>query len=231
VRTSPRRLLLAVLVLAALAPAAPASAHGPGGLDGLASLITHRDTRAELAQVDVAATAAAAAAPSALPATWCGDPRTSDDTANAAQPASTPRFKLVYAHPADRPDRFAGWSHALQANVALVQRFLASQSGGRKALRFDMGTRCGPQFVDLQVVHLTSPRSAYVDDFPAILGEVESRLGAATGPRNVVILADTLNGATYDYGLGENVLGPHGDRPAGRREDHQRRDRRRPDRA
>src|ERR687898_883462 len=48
---------------------------------------------------------------------------------------------------------------ALQANVALVQRFLASQSGGGKALRIDMGTRCGPQFVDLQVVHLSGPRS------------------------------------------------------------------------
>jgi len=213
VRNSARRLLLTTVALAALAPAAPAAAHGPGELDGIGALITHRDTRAELAQVDVAATAAAAAAPSALPSTWCGDRRTTDDTANAAQHPSAPRFKFVYAHPADRPDRFAGWSHALQANVALVQRFLASQSGGRKALRFDMGTRCGPQFVDLQVVHLGGPRSAYVDNFPAIVGEVESRLGAAAGPRNVVILADTLNGAGYDYGLGENVLGPYGDRP------------------
>ena len=33
-----------------------------------------------------------------------------------------------------------------------------------------------------------------------------------TGPRNVVILADALNGGTYDYGLGENVLGTSGDR-------------------
>jgi hypothetical protein len=210
VRSAARRLLLIMIALAALAPAAPAAAHGP---DGTAALITHRDTRAELAQVDVAATAAAAAAPSALPSTWCGDARTTDDTANAALPASSPRFKLVYAHPADRPDRFAGWSHALQANVALVQRFLAAQSGGRKALRFDMGTRCGPQFVDIQVVHLSGPRDAYADNFPAIVGEVESRLGPAAGPRNVVVLADTLNGSTNDYGLGENVLGPSGDRP------------------
>src|SRR5918996_3353023 len=119
---------------------------------------------------------------------------------------------LATAAPADRPDRFDGWRDALQGNVALIQRFLASQSGGAKALRIDMGTSCGPQFVDVQVVHLSGPRSHYVDNFGAIVREVEPRLGPAGGPRNVVILADTLNGAGYDYGLGENVLGTAGDR-------------------
>ena len=199
-----RTLLIAVFAL--LVTAAPAAAHGVEGA------ITHRDTREELAFVDVAATAAAAAAPDALPYEWCGDARTTDDTAHAALPASSPRFKLVYAHPADRPDRFDGWRDALQGNVALIQRFLASQSGGAKALRVDMGTSCGPQFVDIQVVHLSGPRSQYVDNFSAIVREVEPRLGQAGGPRNVVILADTLNGGGYDYGLGENVLGTAGDR-------------------
>ena len=81
------------------------------------------------------------------------DARTTDDTAHATLPASSPHFKLVYAHPADRPDRFDGWRDALQGNVALIQRFLASQSGGAKALLVDMGTSCGPQFADIQVVH------------------------------------------------------------------------------
>jgi hypothetical protein len=200
------RRLLIVTLLATLLPAAPAAAHGVEGA------ITHFDTRAELAFVDVAATAAAAAVPDALPYEWCGEARTTDNTANAALPAFSPRFKIVYAHPADRPDRFDGWRNALQGNVALIQRFLASQSGGAKALRVDMGTSCGPQFVDIQVVHLSAPRSQYVDNFSAIVREVEPRLGASGGPRNVVILADTLNGGGYDYGLGENVLGSAGDR-------------------
>ena len=119
-------------------PAAPAAAHDGEGV------ITHADTRAELALVDVAGTAEAAAAPGALPYGWCGDERVTDDTAHAALPPTSARFKLIYAHPADRPDRFAAWRDALQADVALIQRFLASQSGGAKALRFDMGTRCGP---------------------------------------------------------------------------------------
>jgi hypothetical protein len=199
-----RPLLLAVIALL-IAPAV-AAGHGVDGVT------THRDTREELAFVDVAATAAAAAAPDALPYGWCGEQRTTDDTAHAALPAGSPRFKLVYAHPADRADRFAAWADALQANVALIQRFMASQSGGAKALRVDMGTSCGPQYADVQIVHLSGLRAHYVDNFSTIVREVEQRLGAPSGPRNVVILADTLNGGSYDYGLGENVLGPAGDR-------------------
>jgi hypothetical protein len=187
--------LIAVLAVTLIAPAT-AAAHGA---------VTHRDTRADL-PVTVAATAAAAAAPDALPFTWCGDERTVDD-----RPPSAPHFKLVYAHPADRPDRFAGWADALQANVALVQRFLAAQTGGAKALRFDMGTRCGPQYVDVQVVHLPRRRASYVDNFGAIVADVYARLGRGE-QRNVVVLADTLNGGGYDYGLGETVLGPDGER-------------------
>jgi hypothetical protein len=199
-------LAIAATLLAVALWCAPAGAHGVEGA------ITHRDTRAELALVDVAATAAAADAPDALPYEWCGEARTTDDTANEALGAGSPRFKLVYAHPADRPDRFLEWRDALQGNVALIQRFMASQSGGAKGLRVDMGTSCGPQYVDLQVVHLSGPRAQYVDNFSAIVREVEPRLGKAAGPRNVVVLADTLNGGSYDYGLGENVLGTAGDR-------------------
>jgi hypothetical protein len=203
------RIVLLALAIT-LAGTSTAAAHDSG--DGW-SLLTHADTREELSLVDVAATAAAAAAPDALPYAWCGDERASDNIANAAQPADSPRFKIVYAHPADRPNRFGGWRDAIQANVALVQRFLASQSGGKKALRFDMGTRCGRQFVDVQVVHLSGPRSRYVDNFSTIVTEVENKIGPSDAPRNLVVYADTLNGAGYDYGLGENVLGSYGERP------------------
>jgi len=142
-----RTALLAVAIM--LVFAAPAAAHDDGGW----SLLTHADTREELSLVDVRATAAAAAASDALPYGWCGDERTTDDVAHAAQTPDSPRFKIVYAHPADRADRFPLWRDAIQANVALVQRFLASQSGGKKALRFDMGTRCGPQYLDLAICH------------------------------------------------------------------------------
>ena len=166
-----RALVIVLTLLATALPAAPAAAHGVEGV------FTHRDTREELAFVDVAATAAAADAPGALPYGWCGEARTTDGTANDPLPANSPRFKFVYAHATDRPDRFAEWADALQSNVALIQRFMASQSGGAKAVRIDMGTSCGSQFVDLQVVHLAGPRSNYVDNFGAIVREVEPRLG------------------------------------------------------
>jgi hypothetical protein len=197
-----RLVAVPIALLAFALAASPAAAH----------LVTHRDTRADLA-LTVARTAAAADLPGALPYTWCGDQLTSDDVAHAAVPPHAPQFKLVYAHPADRPDNFGAWSHILQANVALVQRFLAAQTGGAKALRIDMGTRCGPQYVDVQAVHLSGPRAHYVDNFGAIVREVRSQLGRAPGPRNVVVLADTLNGTPYDYGLGETVVGAAGARP------------------
>jgi hypothetical protein len=178
----------------AVSVALVALSAGPAAAHDGERVLTHADTRAELALVDVV---------------------------HSALPAASPRFKVVYAHPADRPDRFAGWADALQANVALVQRFLAAQTGGAKALRFDMGTRCGREYVDVQVVHLQGPRARYVDDFGAIVDEVRSRLGSASGPRNVVIVADTLNGGAHDYGLGETVLGREGDR-AGAANPHNR---------
>ena len=177
--------------------------------------ITHRDTRGQLQEVNLAEVVATANDQSdggdGLPTTWCGTETTADDTANAATPVAKPQFKLVYAFAADQPNRFAGWRDALQANVAIVQRFLSSQDGGMKALRLDMGTNCGPKYVDLQVVPLPGPRSSYADNFGAIASIVQRSLAAAGGPRNAVVLADGLSGGTQEYGLGETIMGASGE--------------------
>jgi hypothetical protein len=179
------------------------------------NLLTHRDTRSQLGDVnlaDVVSTAQAAAGDGAdgLPTTWCGD-ETGGDNA-AVTPAAKAQFKLVYAYAADRPDRFAGWKDALQANAAIVQRFLSAQDGGTKALRFDMGTACGSQYVDIQTVQLPGARASYADNFSAISGAVQRALGAAGGPRNAIVLADGLSGSAQEYGLGETVMGSTGER-------------------
>ena len=127
-------------------------------------------------------------------------------------PAAKAQFKVVYVYAADRPNRFAGWKDALQANVAIVQRFLSAQDGGTKGLRFDMGTACGPQYADIQSVQLPGARAAYADNFGAIAGAVQRALGAAGGPRNAVVLADGLSGSAQEYGLGETVMGTTGER-------------------
>jgi hypothetical protein len=186
-----RLALIAGILLLALA--APARAHDSAVAD-------HGDTRAELAAVEVAETvetveSAAGTEGDGLPVTWCGERRTTDGTANAAFDPGLPQFKLVYAYPSDRPNRFAEWADALQADVSLIGRFVGAQSGGLKAPRVDMGTSCGPQYVDLQVVALPGGRASYVDDFDALETAVREKLTHDAGdPRNVVVLADSLSG-------------------------------------
>jgi hypothetical protein len=189
-----------------LALAAPASGHERAA--------SHSDTRSELAFLEIADTvetvdAAADTAGEGLPVAWCGIERTTDDVEHAAFATSLPQFKVVYAHPSDRPNRFAQWRDALQANVSLIGRFMGAQSGGRKAPRFDMGTSCGPAYVDLQVVALPSGRAAYVDNFPALQSAVRRRLTHSTGdPRNVMVLADTISSAPVGRwsGLGTSYV-------------------------
>jgi hypothetical protein len=194
-------LVLAALLLLTFAPAA--GAHEGGDVD-------HRDTPGELADADITRAMAvarlgrvvASTLPDYLPATWCGVERTDDDVANAAFPSTSARIKVVYAHAADQPDRFANWSDALQGTVGNVERYLAGQTGGLRALRFDMGTSCGPQYVDIQVVHLPSPRSYYLDQFSRVRNDVAAALGPTAGPRNVYVVADRLT-ASGVYGQGE----------------------------
>src|SRR3954452_9688747 len=179
------------------------------------NLVTHRDTRTQLQDVnlaDVVSTAQAAAGDGAdgLPTTWCGTETGADNA--PVTPVTKAQFKVVYAYAADQPDRFAGWKDALQANVAIVQRFISAQDGGTKGIRFDMGTSCGPQYVDIQTVQLPGARSAYADNFSAISSAVQRALGAAGVPRDAVVLADGLSGSSQEYGLGETVRGLTGDR-------------------
>ncbi|HET8952686.1 MAG TPA: hypothetical protein VFN44_19325 [Solirubrobacteraceae bacterium] len=197
-----------LVVLLCLLLAATASAHDPGA--------DHSDTRVELAGTDIAGTVAtvetaAGTEDQGLPATWCGDPLTSDDTANAAFSPATHQLKLVYAYASDMTSRFSGWSDALQADVSLIGRFMGAQSGGRRTLQFDMGTRCGPEYVDIQIVQLPGTRASYASlTSDARISRLRSELGglltSAPGPRNVLVLGDQLsNSAAFSWsGIGES---------------------------
>src|SRR4051812_9876404 len=178
------------------------------------NLLTHRDTRTQLGDVNLAevvstAQAAAGDGSDGLPTTWCGSETGGDN--GAVTPAAKAQFKVVYAYAADRPNRFAGWKDAIQADVAIVQRFLSAQDGGTKGLRFDMGTSCGAQYVDIQVGPLPGPRSAFRDNFPAVSFAVQRALGRAAGPRDAIVFADGLSGDGQEYGLGETIMGADGE--------------------
>src|SRR4051812_32173022 len=141
-----------------------------------------------------------------LPTTWCGAERTTDDLAHAASLSDEPVYKVVYAYASDQPDRFSTWKNQLQANVSIIGQFMSLQDGATKSPRFDMGTSCGPNYVDIQTVALPGSRAYYLDNFVRITDDVGAALGATPAKRNVVILADqlTANGPTSLYGLGEH---------------------------
>jgi len=206
-----RRLTLLLGLLAGLLAGAPGPAHAHGDTD-------HRDTPAELRALDLAQAVDAAedalrpqaSTADGLPTRWCGTPRTTDAVAGAPVAPTLPQFKFVYAHVAG-DDRHAIWADDLQATASLIQRYLGAQTGGRKALRLDMGTGCGDAYVDVLRVQLGQPRSYYQghpDRFGAVSGEVWAALGSSGGPRNVVILADGLLAPGQSpFGEGEMLPG------------------------
>jgi hypothetical protein len=203
-----RRAAFAVVLALLLIGPAAAAQYGGGR-----PLLTHADTRQDLEDVDIAAAARAAAkaaepnvAASAegLTRDWTCTPST---TNVADVDPALPQIHVVYAYASDRPNRFATWADRLQGNVSVVQRFLSAQSGGTKALRFDMRTDCTDDAVDITTVPLPNTRSYYLDDFDRVRDDTWayfSANGGLGGPRDLMILADNLTAATnYWVGLGQ----------------------------
>ena len=189
-----RPLLVALYLLLALAPAAERPRRG--GPD-------HIDTPADLRGADITRTLAIAHLTSTsppnltryAPTTWCGSRLTADDSEFAAFPPTQRQIKVVYAYASGQQDRSAQWSQALQADVSNIEQYLAVQTGGARALRFDMGTECGPQYLDIQVVALPRVREYYRDDpsnFSRLAHDVAAAVGSLSGPRDVFVLADKL---------------------------------------
>jgi hypothetical protein len=203
-----RSLVLALMLALALAPTA--IAHDEAEPD-------HRDAPADLVGANITRTLAiaqlAGTAPPNLPQymptnAWCGSRQTADVTEFAAFPATQRQIKVVYAYASGEADRSAQWSDALQADVSNIEQYLALQTGGQRALRFDMGTECGPQYVDIQTVALPRDRTYYRDDptnFDRLAHDVAAAIGSQSGPRDVFILADKLTDDPV-WGIAE-VLG------------------------
>ncbi|MEA2341177.1 MAG: hypothetical protein QOG11_1254, partial [Solirubrobacteraceae bacterium] len=234
------RLLLCACLAAALGPAG-ASAHGGGlesaphrvatrTIDGTqATLAFHSDDAAAIPDALVVGaversrlrslSAPTVGAPAnQLPETWCGTQRSTDDTAHAVTPATGHVVKVIYAYASDQPDRFLQVADRLQASVSLLSRFLAAQSGNRRTLRFDLGTDCGAQYADLQVIALPKPKASYVvggaPQFSVLAADVRAALGSAQpGPRDWAVYADGLRGSNGVAGTGEFWSGAGAESP------------------
>ena len=182
-------LAFALLALVALVGAAPASAHRPAPKRPAVRVVSHGDRiprdadRRLRRQARRARARAAAAIPDApLAPTWCGAPTAADDIVHQA--AAGNAIKVVYAHPADVPDNFASGKHyadVIAAAIKLVQGAFLDATGGARTVRFDVGTSCGANYLDIQSVTLPRPASAYsASDTTTLTGDLKPLVTSGT---------------------------------------------------
>ena len=135
-----------------------------------------------------AAPAAAHDAPTTAPApqsTWCGDDRSTDDTANQA-PLRRHRLRALYVLPRDAPNRLAAVAPTIQGQVDQASATLERERG--RALRFDRGTRCGARYVDITTIRL--PLTTADLQQAAEADTTLNRVGRALAARGVRIVPD-----------------------------------------
>ena len=215
-----RHLLIAATAL--LAPAT-AAAHTPTQVTvfdattragTLVEQLVHGETpeqfvpgaRARMAQRAVAPVTIAAGADYLAP-TACGRERSTDDTANAID-LYRPKYKVVYAYPADQANRIGQYAPVIAKLVRDAADKLVGASGGALGLRVDQGTECGPQYLDIATVRLGQSLSQYArlgsGVFDAVTRDTRDALGPlpATQKTNVLLFADYLGPATGFGGQG-----------------------------
>jgi hypothetical protein len=164
-----RRLLAPICLLFALAPATASAyvgapmTHGPDG-----------------SSVGRAATAPApGAVAKRQPTSWCGPERSTDDNADELQNGGY-KEHAVYMIPSDGPDRFGQFAGSIQADAFGASALLESSYG--RAIRFDLGTSCGPQYLDITVVRMpysTAQLSSAAQSGTGTFGLVSQSLDAA----------------------------------------------------
>jgi len=140
-RTALRGAALTAALLPSTAAAAPPAVHSDRAASGSA------------ATARVAQFGPDAPTPSeTLPRRWCGDALAADDRAHAYDNGPG-RFHAVYFVPADRPSRLAEVGSVFQRDAVAASALIERTRG--RAIRLDMGTRCGPQYLDVTTVRLS----------------------------------------------------------------------------
>jgi hypothetical protein len=91
-----------------------------------------------------------------LPTTWFGPQRGSDDTVHETANGGYKQH-AVYMVPADGGDRFAQVATRIQTDAFQASALLERLYG--RAIRFDMGTECGPQYLDITAVRMPQTRA------------------------------------------------------------------------
>jgi hypothetical protein len=104
--------------------------------------------------------------------------------------------KVVYAYAKDQAGEFQQFSDLIQRDVKAAVELVGDASGGQRSIAFDLGTECGPRYVDITSVPLKED-SRYYTELPtvhhrtaAIQVEVRARLGLDRPPEEAVAYAD-----------------------------------------
>jgi hypothetical protein len=171
------------LILALLVPAAPAAAHW---------------TQDQIPKRVPGARAAAlprAAGASLLPLsdTFCGTETTTDETSGDT---TLPHFKVIYAYPKDKPNRFATRKNLIEQKMKALNVAMNAASDGRRELRLDTETGACGAYVDIMTVELPRNAADYgpFPDLGNALRQLETDIDAkvASPPvnRNFVVWAD-----------------------------------------
>src|SRR3954469_18873515 len=139
---------------------------------------------------DPAAVAAGAEAPAVpvhakpraaklVPSAWCGTESSSDNLVNEVDNGPF-RYHGVYMVAADAPDRFSALATSMQTDAFQASSLLESSYG--RAIRFDIGTSCGPRYLDISVVRMpetTAQLAALAHGSSGTFDAVEHALDAA----------------------------------------------------
>lgn len=171
--------------------------------------VVHLPSARERAATSTAGTAKGQVAEAGPPSAWCGAPADADvEHVGDAERARAATIKVIYARPSDAPDHFAATASELQQMASRTGLFVAQESGGVLTVRWDLGTRCSPDALDLQRVVLPRKREEYLSR--AGIGGPFSALGSGTfwlvksdlmqaalpmhgsAPRNYLVLVDGL---------------------------------------
>jgi hypothetical protein len=106
-----------------------------------------------------------------LPTSWCGPERTTDDTASETSNGDY-KYHAVYMIPSDGADRFGRMATGLQTEAMQASGLLESLYG--RAIRFDMGTNCGQQYLDISVVRLPQTTAELQQLAPSSTGTLDA---------------------------------------------------------
>jgi hypothetical protein len=171
-----RRTALITCLLAGLLSVPAAQAHGPEthGADPAAI-----DRGAEVPRA--AGARARGASSTGLPTRWCGDERATNATEHELANGDH-RYHAVYAVPADAPSRLTGALADQIQTDAMRASSLIEQLYGR-AVRYDMGSSCGSQYIDISVVRLAESTA-----------EMQNLAGTATGTLDAIARALDAHG-------------------------------------